>query len=146
MLWSERVSRCKQCLEVENSHHLVENLTRVSLCRRRRVSSSAQVRTPKGRLTESDGHLNLVSPSLGVLSGSALESDVDTVWTSRVEAVSSSLGELVHASGDVLVLVVVERLDLAAELADGVVEAPLDIVDGDNPRGALEESPLGGEL
>ena len=108
------------------AHHLVEDLARIGL--------------------KSHCHLDLVTPALGVFPSGALESDVDTVGTSRVETVSAALGELVHPLRDVLMLVKVESLNLAAELLDGVVETPLNVVHGNDAGGALEKSPLRGEL
>lgn len=90
------------------SNHLVENLGRVGL--------------------ETHGHLDLVTPSFGVLASRTLESYVDTLRTSGVEPMSAGRGDFVDVTGDILVHAVIDQLNLVTELLFGVVEAPLDVV------------------
>lgn len=114
----------------------------------RRAKSVKLLKSPRScaPLTESNSHLNRMTPSLGVLASSALEGDIDSCRPRRAESMRSRSGHLVDLLGDVLELVKVEQLDLGTELLANVVEAPLNVVDGDDAGGAFEESPLGGEL
>lgn len=129
--FSTAVSAVPQIKEaIFYAHHLVEDLAGVGL--------------------ESSNHLELVRPTLGVLSRGALERNIESIRPGVGQSARASLGQLVNAGNDVLVLGEVDEVDLDVrvvleELLLEVVEAPLDAVDRDEARGAAEDRPLANE-